>query len=680
MPASDKPPVSARQKKACTECRQQKAKCDAYLNPDAPCSRCRKVGATCVISDPFKREHKRKRLSQLEHETEELRKKLHSNNNIRQSGNRITSPIGVVNGIGDLSHSPQSLGSSSTTSASPDSLAVHQRSLPINARPAPVVIHATTSLAGSEGPTQARTLKGVRVDAGEIDDIFQLFFQDHAPFLPILDPSTTPNAYYDQSTLLFWTIIFVACRNYNKNPTLFPTLAEPILEMILLSMGSNAAPVFKIQSFLLFLTWPPPGFEVFFPISGWLLHVAMQNGLHIPMASHEFGRNMRSLRSEPSQANKSIFMIDMQRRSELWAYCIIVYQRACLCKGQPPRAMLDLVPDSGHKLCRQLSPILALQLRCLDIVSKCCVSIFTTGVRNTSSEHERPMSALIRAHETQLHDIVAQLPSNHNTLYPTIARLLIQVFYLYKDLSGPYDNCFARLTNTACSVIDHLRVLYDKPETYAGSPRFIINALILASCVLLRLLKSSMSSKIDADKAKNALFAGINLMKYMILDAKDTASKCSIMLNQLWNSPKAFRKADGSEYATLRIRSRLVISPVIDMACWWREEYEPDALPPQASQNAANNEVSNNDNSNNGNSDLFFAPISNMANVSSEFGFLNEEFLTDFEWALDGNGASGEYLLPPEAYSDLAWPSVGVGVGVGVGAASSSADLNLPPI
>lgn len=153
------------------------------------------------------------------------------------------------------------------------------------------------------------------------------FFQDHAPFLPILDPSTTPNAYYDQSTLLFWTIVFVASRTYNKNPTLFPTLAEPILEMVLLSMGSNAAPVFKIQSFLLFLTWPPASLEVVFPLSGWLLHVAMQNGLHMPMASHEFGRNVRSLRSEPSQANKSILMMDLRRRSELWAYCIVVYQR-----------------------------------------------------------------------------------------------------------------------------------------------------------------------------------------------------------------------------------------------------------------------------------------------------------------------------------------------------------------
>lgn len=195
---------------------------------------------------------------------------------------------------------------------------------------------------------------------------------------------------------------------------------------------------------------------------------------------------------------------------------------------------------------------------------------------------------------------------------------------------------------------------------------FIINVLVLASSVLLRLLKSPMSSKIDGEKAKNALFAGINLMKYMILDAKDIASKCSIALNQLWNSPKAFRKADGSEYTTLRIRSRLVISPVIDMACWWREEYEPDALPPAPPSNneeGAGNEASNT----NSNNDLFFAPISNMATVGSEFGFLNDEFLTDFEWALDGGNGGSDYLLPSEAYSDLAWPV-------------TSVDLNLPPI
>lgn len=122
----------------------------------------------------------------------------------------------------------------------------------------------------------------------------------------------------------------VASRTYIPNPTLFSTLAEAILEMILLSMGTNAAPVYKIQTFLLYLTWPSPGLEVFFPLSGWLLHIAMQNGLHIPMASHEFGRNLRASRLEPSQANVTVLMMDMQRRSELWAYCIVVYQRYVL--------------------------------------------------------------------------------------------------------------------------------------------------------------------------------------------------------------------------------------------------------------------------------------------------------------------------------------------------------------
>ncbi|EED13666.1 C6 transcription factor (Leu3), putative [Talaromyces stipitatus ATCC 10500] len=643
MSQTDKPLVSARHKKACTECRQQKAKCDAYLNPDAPCSRCRKVGARCVISDPFKREHKRKRMSQLEHEAEELRKRLNvSNNSTNNNRYKIDSPIGVLNGIPDLSHTPQSLGSSSTMGTSPqsvDPLSIHQgQGVVINARPAPVVVRPTQN----DETTLARMVKGVRVEGNEIDDIFQLFFQDYAPFLPVLDPNTTPNAYFDQSTLLFWTVTFVASRNYTKNLTLFPTLADAVTEMILLSMGTNSAPVFKIQSFLLFLTWPPPRLEIFFPLSGWLLHIAMQNGLHIPMASHEFGRNVRVSRSEQSQANKAVLMMDMQRRSELWAYCVIVYQRACLSKGQPPRAMLDLVPDSGNKLCRQLSPVLALQLRCLDVVSKCSVNIFTTGVRNTSSEHERSMTALIRAHETQMYDLVGQLPPNHNTLYPTIARLQIQVFYLYKDLTGPYDICFTRLTDTACSVIDHLRVLYDKPELYVCSPIFITNALVSASAILLRLLKSSMSSKIDAEKAKISFFAGISLLKHMVLDAKDLASKCAIALTQVWNSPKAFRKADGSEYATLRIRSRLVMSPVIELACWWREEFEMDDDDDAANDNTTNPAFGENEMQPN---------LTDTVNdLGTEFQFLNDEFLTDFEWAFDN-----EYLLPTEAYSDVAW-------------------------
>lgn len=46
-----------------------------------------------------------------------------------------------------------------------------------------------------------------------------------------------------------------------------------------------------------------------------------------------------------------------------------------------------------------------------------------------------------------------------------------------------------------------------------------------------------------------------------------------------------------------------------------------------------------------------------------ELQFLNDEFLTDFEWAL-GN----DFLLPPETYGEMAWPATG------------NTDLNLPSV
>lgn len=37
--------------------------------------------------------------------------------------------------------------------------------------------------------------------------------------------------------------------------------------------------------------------------------------------------------------------------------------------------------------------------------------------------------------------------------------------------------------------------------------------------------------------------------------------------------------------------------------------------------------------------------------MGSEFQFLDDEFLADFEWAV-----SSDYLLPSESYPDMGWP------------------------
>ncbi|KAL1964856.1 hypothetical protein VTN77DRAFT_6358 [Rasamsonia byssochlamydoides] len=635
-------PTSNRTKKACTECRQQKAKCDAYLNPDQPCSRCRKVQAKCVISDPFKREHKRKRLSELEHEAEELRRKLRNS----ESSNSLASPIAVLTAAAEMGVAPGNLAAIPPATSPPHSSGYLNPTAP----PVPVDLRPPAVLQNGEGPgmrsgakTLARTLNGVRVEGEEIDDIFQLFFRDYAPFMPILDPHLSPNAYYAQSSLLFWVIIGVACRSYSRNPTLPGALSRNVLDTVLLSMASNSAALYKIQALLLLLTWPFPKLDVLFPLSGFLLNLAMQNGLHIPMSTHEFAKMKRNHLSE----------IDVHRRSELWAQCIIVYQRACLCKGQAGRALLDLVPESGRTLCERLCPSVSLQLKCLDIATRCSCAVLENGVRNMSAEQERALNIILRTFEHQLDDLEAQLPSNADLFYTTLCRLHIRVLHFYKSLSGTHDGCFSRLLATACTVIDYVATLGEKPEFYLASPLFVTMALALSCCSLLRLLKSAISRDLDTERARSSLFRGINMMKCMSVDSDDAAAMCANLLKQLWNSSKAFRKPDGTEHSTLRIRSRLVMSPLIDALWWWREECDPQhklLMPEGETVNDLNRDPNGG------------IPTQDQSVVPPErpevLQFLNDDFLTDFEWAL-GN----DYLLPPtEPYGTMTWSSATNGV------------------
>lgn len=137
--------------KACTECRQQKAKCDFHLNPEQPCSRCRKAKAHCVISEPFRRESKRQRLSQLQEEVAELRRRPAA-----------------------------SAGSWSSLDAQPE---VQERNSPVlpglgPAIPEPTLTTAPTATEeDTTDRTEPRTLNGIEVSGEEIDELFQVYVE-----------------------------------------------------------------------------------------------------------------------------------------------------------------------------------------------------------------------------------------------------------------------------------------------------------------------------------------------------------------------------------------------------------------------------------------------------------------------------------------------------------------------
>ncbi|RAL15005.1 Zn(II)2Cys6 transcription factor [Aspergillus homomorphus CBS 101889] len=634
-------PSLKRAKKACTECRQQKAKCDAYMSPDFQCSRCTRMKIRCVISDPFRREHKRQRLSKLEQETDELRRKLRSSH----SESLPQSPIALLTAAAEMGVHSASTGTDLPLTTQPHAspIALYPQILPqtslASADPRTDVVsqHAPS-------PTAPRTLKNVRLTGSEIDELFKIFFRDYAHFLPILDPQTTPNAYHDQSSFLFWAIVGVASRTYNENPTLLMALSPNIIEMALLSITFTASAWHTIQGLLLVLTWPFPKetkkTDAMFPLSGMLLHIAMQNGLHIPLSSHEFARRKMAA---PLEA-------DMDRRSELWARCVIVYQRACITKGQCPRSMVDLQQDLGQQqvLFEKITPSLALEMRCLDLVARCSAAVTEFGVRTMPAEQERSLDILLRTFESQVTDLEAHASSVNDLFITTMCRLCIQMFHLFKNETIYAPDCLAQIVTTSCKAIDNIQDLVQSVKNLASAPMQVTYGLLLPAAALLRILKCPTRAEIDFPRGKKAIFSAINMARRMSVDVHDIASKIAIVMTQLWNSTKAFRRTDGTESIGLRIRSRLVLSPIIDAIWWWRDEFEPQFYSHPAHGIVAEGADPQRDQMS-GASNAPCGVVDRQDPV-----LFDEEFLADFEWALSNDG-----LLQPAEPFGSTWPAAG---------------------
>jgi len=90
------------------------------------------------------------------------------------------------------------------------------------------------------------------------------------------------------------------------------------------SMNITAKPmtVAVIQALLILLTWgswDKLSSKSTYPLSGLLVHLSMHMGLHNPLSGHDF----LSMRTKLSDEEKF-------RRGELWAHCVLVYQRFVL--------------------------------------------------------------------------------------------------------------------------------------------------------------------------------------------------------------------------------------------------------------------------------------------------------------------------------------------------------------
>lgn len=224
--------------------------------------------------------------------------------------------------------------------------------------------------------------------------------------------------------------------------------------------------------------------------------------------------------------------------------------------------------------------------------------------------------------------------------------MAIQSFHFYKNQTLVSSGCVPRLLVTTCSLIDHVQSLIDRLGCLSMAPVQMGFGLLLASTSLLRILKSSIASHgLEIGRARSSLFTAINLAKQMSIDSADLSSKTVIVLNAVWNSNRAFRRADGSEFIALRIRSRLVLSPILDTVWWWRDEFDPprtirSVVEPVDGRVYSRSrsrpfpaDVGGIGPGADANQDLPRAGITSSGYSGDTF-HLDEQFLADFEWAL----------------------------------------------
>ena|ERR1700761_4105717 len=146
------------------------------------------------------------------------------------------------------------------------------------------------------------------------------YFQNYAPFLPILPGDRGPDEYYSRCPPLFWSILAVASRRYQKDPTLLSSLSSKVFKLALLSTHSRSPGLPILKTLLNLLTWKFPtndvSDEMNYVLCGSMIHLAVKLGLHLPLAAQDFSR----VKIQLSES-------DIRRRTGMWATCVILYQR-----------------------------------------------------------------------------------------------------------------------------------------------------------------------------------------------------------------------------------------------------------------------------------------------------------------------------------------------------------------
>lgn len=445
---------------------------------------------------------------------------------------------------------------------------------------------------GAYGPRFARELEGVGLAQNDIDHLFGEFWDSYHIYLPFLNPNQSPTAYHEQSRLLFWVIISIGARHFHQDPTLLTALSAPLSRLLWTTLGEVPTSHYVVKALCLLCTWPLPTStttsDPTHVLGGVMMKAATGIGLHRPNHTQDFSRVSVELDKE-----------QLHDRVTTWAVCNIVAQNLGTGYGQPASTLYDwtLAVRPGEDGPFRLSPELEARLEIEQLCDKISKNMYSNASDPRGVAGDEMRANFVRTFRRDYNTLQSSILSKHN-LSP-IVNLHLKAAGLHLHLSTLFDSSstseytldLMRLWQAATAFLEVVFNLDSNPQegqpskhTLLSVTNYILQMVFAACFTLLRMLGSSFSSQIDANRGKTMFQQAIHVIRSMSVINYDLPFKLAELMVQMYHGNKVDtnnqqNNGDDTESTMdsklqLKVRCRMSMSLVFDSIWRWREEFE----------------------------------------------------------------------------------------------------------
>ncbi|KAJ5628963.1 Transcription factorfungi [Penicillium lividum] len=561
-------------KRACNECRQQKLRCDVSQDPWVDCSRCRRLKLSCKIETTFKRVGKRSRNAEMEREIIELRKQIAGANSGPVMHQQQPIQAGQLTPKQESSQvSPEGVYQTHTPSAiSTDQYMGSQEAVAS-------LLDLRSGYDGSSfmrnGNQQFKRIEDVMVIPEKVTELFNLFFTYYHPFLPFLDRQQPPDEYYNNSPLLFWTMISVGARRYQGDSSLLTSLSGPVTRLVWSTLADIPQSYHVVKALCLLCSWPFPtsstSTDPTFMLCGMMVQVAMQLGLHRPSHSQDFSKFRVELIEE-----------ELKDKVRTWAICNIVAQRVSTGYGQPPSTLYDWTLsssdslDPNFKLSGDMKSRLEVEKFC-DRITRALYTNRRDPVGLTSDQERNTMISFLSRDFDELDEQFKPQNDCIIDLYLRAANLHLHLSAFFDDpATKDYRERLLSLYVATTSFLETaMNLETDVGPVLSYTPYYVYQMMVAAGCTLLKMSKSFFAAHIDMEYTKSLFNRTIWAIRSVSASSNDLPERLAEVLAQMWRlgaQRSAASNPDVDDSLRLKVRCRMSMSLLFDSVWRWRED------------------------------------------------------------------------------------------------------------